>query len=683
MSDSAPMSGWQRHALQGAEVLWGRAERAIRWRSSPGSVPPRLLAQVAGRLFLEYRYPRVHRTLTAVQIVSKSVLAPALTQGTASRALERALARRPEETILWLARAETLVRATRLLHREKWRLHLSDVELRSLNLDGGQSELLGAVVMARASLVDVRFFGYLGAADFEGALLDESTFIGSHLARASFEDASMRNVVLAGCDLLGCSFERARISRCTFSDVDLRRSSFKDAEVEDVIFERCNFEGVEGGKWENVDFVDCRNLGDDLPTSPGGGEDEGARTALGALPRPVVREHPRGGDDALVVRYSRAGNWTPPPFGYRLQTLARQVTAWIALGSSYHEVRSRVANDPLQAMQFPKRRWLAVLRILLGVAPDRDTASVAALVYRLQLDGLRARRPEVEAVSFPQLVLVDGDRPAAHYVEAGGDRYVVINRGLEVMAIRLARYCIAWVLPQAISYMDSWVETEDTDVAQAALEERLADLVLLRGDVSGLGRLQVTGMRDMQATQLAMTFLAFVLGHELAHFMRSAGLLAASTEADPEVQADVDAIRLLATEEELDGDEMLAEALREADPAMLREGLQLAASELGAPEETGDEIAAMSIDELREEVASEVTRFADCDWKAAAVAAFILIFGGSVGYRGDPDLMERITRAVRGGLGEDAARELEEEFARDDSALSMLRRVFYAASPPG
>jgi hypothetical protein len=301
---------------------------------------------------------------------------------------------------------------------------------------------------------------------------------------------------------------------------------------------------------------------------------------------------------------------------------------------------------------------------------------VATEPYRLLIGDLRKRQPALADVEFPQLVIVDGNLATARYVEAGDDRYVVLSRGLEATAIRLARYCIAWLVPGSISYMDNWPTSKENAALRFALEEELVGFARSGGDISGLGRIQVTGLRDLQAHYLLITFVAFALSHELSHFLRMRdGAWANRSPRDHELQADVDAAQAL-PEHDIDGDREMVEALRDTDPELARRMLRLMESRQGFRDEFPDDISDADLKLILEAAPEVASRFADCDWNAAAVAAFILIVGGSVGYGNGIDLVGRAMHVVREAFGEESASEVERELAGPDSVLSMLRNVF-------
>ncbi len=684
----------QWYALRWTDAVWRVLSRGLRRRSTQGPVPGGRFLRLWAELAFPRLFPRAHSALIFVRSISGGLLSPLLASGGAGRALQHALSEQPQQATAWLARLEALVRYTRPIHLVDWRLRLSGAELRSLTLDGTHSEFLRGVDLSRGRLLEVRFIGVVSDADFAATKVDDCTFIGCRLSGTSFRGAVFEDVVFAIGDAWRCCFDGAQIRRCTFSDIDLDFSTFAGAVVHDVVFERCDFAGVNlanvGGEWRDVDFLDCLNLDPAFEPAAETGVWVGESTAeapfqrgaLGAYPRALAREAPPVGRESIAGRYAQAEIQSPPPLGYRLQTVARFVSLWIGLGPDYHEVRREALKvDDGLALSFPKRRWVAVLRMLLGVREDIGSVSVARYAYRLLSEGLRDRDPSLAEVELPELVVVNGSLPTARYVESAGGSYIVISRGLEVTATRVARYCIAWLAPDSIEYMDAWPASRDQATVRAAVEASLEDFARSGGDIAVTGRVQVGGLRDSQALALMMSLLTFAVAHELAHFLRNRGLLGPSDpRLDPEGQADVDAVRMLAEVAGGNGDEDLIEALRNMPPDFLRSYYKRRLSKLDEIPLSVRGLSDAEVAELHDSVMPYVSRFADCDWVPAVIAAFIMAFGGSVGYRDNPNLFERSTRVVRASLGEEAVSDLVEEFSRPDSVLGMLRSVFEPGS---
>jgi hypothetical protein len=220
--------------------------------------------------------------------------------------------------------------------------------------------------------------------------------------------------------------------------------------------------------------------------------------------------------------------------------------------------------------------------------------------------------------------------------------------------------------------MDRWPVPRQLEELRPALVRELDGLRRSGGDISGLGRVQVKGMRDSQAQFLGLSFLSFVVGHELSHHLRARGLIGAAEHADPELQADIDAARML--NPDLDGGQDLLDSMDQLDPDYLRVAMREGEERGTAPPGS----AGLPIEELRGHFLDGVSRFAECDWRAAMVTAFILAFGGSVGYRSDGDLTERALSVMRGAFGEEVTRELEAELSRPGSVLAMLSEIFYS-----
>jgi uncharacterized protein YjbI with pentapeptide repeats len=683
-------------ALFALERVWAVAERAVRRQSGPRAVPVGPIVRIGVERVFQRAFPKATTRLLLLRYAAQEVVPWIGRSPTVARLLQRELAARPERTLAALARLEAIVRRTRPVHRGEWRLRFDAVELRSLTFEGASSRWLDDATFHGSSLEDVRFFGALDDASFERATLRDVSFVGCSLRRACFRAAALEDVVIASGEASRCSFEDADVSHCTFSDVRFASSAFGGAMVRQTVFERCDLAevDVDDASWEDVDFVDCRNLDaafvatDGVNVTATTSDARPQRRALGATPRSLMRSVSAAAP-ALTVRYARAGTRSPPPLGYRLQTLARQVTIWVSLGSGYRRAQREWASHPVSeyAEVLPRSRAIAALQTLMGTDTGVSVLAIAGPGYRAAIEAVQKRHPSLELEAFPALVLVDGDFPVANYVDLGGERYIVMSDGLVGMTIRLARYCIAWVCPPAISYMDRWPEAGARST-QDALAEALAEFARSGGDISGLGRLQVTGMRDLQANWLQMTFLLFVLGHELAHFLQSTGVLSgADSPFELETAADVQAARLLEGDAELDGDAMLMDALRDIDPTFARRAIRQATAS-ARPGEVEPEVveaveALLEDDDFEwrgEEFADAVDRFASCDWHAAAVAAFILALGGSAGYHGANDLQARISTVIRAAFGERVLADVLREMASEETALGMLRGAF---SPDG
>jgi hypothetical protein len=526
---------------------------------------------------------------------------------------------------------QTLARATRALHRTDWRLNLARSELRSLALDGGQSGLMEGADFSNSRLTDVRFLGAMRHSSFKSAGLEGVGFVGCFLDRALFTGAKLEQVTMVGGEAFRCGFDGAEMSHCTLIDVNLESSSFDRAKVRDVVFERCDFTDVQAldAVWEDVDFIDCRNLGNALPSR------SKRRSALGATPRPLANL--RGAEAGSIgSKYAQVATRSRVPSGYRRQALARAFRLWSTSGLRFAFLGGD-AEEQLVGMQ-----------------------------YRYLLDRLRDRHPSLGSIEFPTLTLVDGNRPTATYVELNGEKHIVLSVGMVVMTIRLARYCIAWSCPPAISYMDAWPARRSISELRKGLSASLAEFAAARGDISGLGRIQVSGHYDNRATCLALTFLQFVLGHELAHFLQAASVLPG--DIDSELQADAHSLEMLRGEPELDGDALSAEMADELD--LLGE-MEFLVATLAAQFETLE-----SEGDSESEMALEGTpRFSSCDWHTSAAAGFILALGGSATHWGDDDPLARALAMTREALDDQAADELRCEIENRESVLGMLRRA--------
>jgi uncharacterized protein YjbI with pentapeptide repeats len=694
MSGGRRFSRRQLSAMTVMELLLSSAERLLRGRSRPRPVPVGPIARVVVEVAAHHKFPRTMRAVVALRWMSQDVLPRIFRLPAASSILERELTARPERTQARLAQLEALVRASRPFHGGTWGLHLPSAELRDLTLDGARSGLLERANLSDSSLFDLRIFGSLSRADFRRARLSGVSFIGCSLERASLVAAVLEDVVLASGTATRCTFDMTDFSHCTLSDMDLTGSTFVGASLHDVVFERCDLARIDitDAVWEEVDLIDCRNVEaslaelehvnvSDRDTGPMG---HPRRTALGATPRSLARHQGAEADGSISVRYARAMSRGRPPFGYRLQTLGRDVSIWVALGSEYHRVRLEYAGQPEAEYHnpFPKNRLSGALRTLLGAHQPAAEVAIAGLQYRALIEALREQYPSLQSEGFPQLVVVDGDFPHANFVDLGNETYIVISGGMLGMTIRLARYCIAWVYPPAISYMDAWPAERDPRSLRNTLAMRLREVARSRGDFVALERIQVTGMRDMQANCLTMTFLRFVLGHELAHFLQSRGVLRADgSRFELETQADVLAARLLRLDPDLDGDANMLEAVRKMSEPDMRAVLRIAAATTMRRETRRALLPGVNLFELdpkSEEFVSEISRFADCDWFAAAVTAFIVTIGGSAGYHGTHDSLGHVATVIRDAFSEELLEEVTSEMASAASVLGMLHRVFYS-----
>jgi uncharacterized protein YjbI with pentapeptide repeats len=684
------LSRRQRAAANAVELLWAGMEAGGRWRGRSW-VPVGGILRISAEYLLQGKLPRTARALASLRFFSAGVVGWVLPSSIASRVVQRGLGSNPQRTLAALERLHAVVKATRALHLADWELNLASANLRSLTLDGTLSELLRRANFSRSSLVDIRFFGLLAGADFDRSTMKGVSFIGSSLRSASFRGARIEDVVIASSQALGCRFIGASISHCTLSDVDLDGSSFAAAQIREVLFERCDFQNidVEGTVWENVDLVECHNVDPALAgldqVSITMAEKDGSnvfprRTTLGAIPRSLARpDIASSGPTEVKVRYAQAPTTYRPPLGYRLQTLARELNLWIALGSNYRSTQRKLARDPDPSFTalLPRSRLLGALGTLLGTNPAPDERRVSEIAYRLLTKAFQERYPDLKDTVFPELVLVDGNYPVANFVDRGKHRYIVVSTGMEVTTIRLARYCIAWLLPSAVSYMDRWPSGDRPEAIRAALAQGLEGFGHSRGDISGLGRIQITGLRDLQATYLTMTFLAFVLGHELAHFLQAEEIVSSDDfPYERETQADVVAAWVLKFEHELDGDAMVIEEIGEMTVDEVRTAFRSAGRSRRHLRMRLQDIPDAALDPRSETFIAGLSRFAHCDWHAAAVAAFILIVGGSGGYHGADDLEAHMSAVIRGAFGDDTAAALTNEIATEGSVLQMLRDVF-------
>jgi Pentapeptide repeats (9 copies) len=641
------------------------------------SLPPDV--QLMVELPLRKIFPNGYRRLSTIRFVARNLVGPLASSPLASQAVAHSLSRRPSQANRVLAALATLTTVTRRVHLVDWRLNLSGCRLSSITLDSVHSDFLLRVDLSGAELTEVRIAGELLGADMSEARLRRSTLIGSRIEAALLDRAEVTDVFFASVQARRISFRAAYIHCCTFADVDLNGADFREAHLEDVVFERCTFVGsrFEDVTFEHVDFLACRELDfSALPGRPWLSASGRERPALGASPRRLDRQDD-GLPPQLKVRFSNAGTRSRPSLGYRLQTLARELTIWIAMGSRYREAREKakgVVNEEVLAFVLPKYRWLAALEILFGIElSDTRNISTAQLVYEGLVEELKERHQGLRAADLPELVLVDGNFPAAHYIQIGGDTYIVATVGLEVMTTRLARYCIAWLLPPSISYMDRWPPSRDVGATRLALAEALQEFRRSGGDISGLGRVQIKGLHDWQAHLLASCFLSFALAHELSHHLHVRGLSRGAELTNPELQADLDAVLMLDTE--LDGDRFLLGALRDLDPGDIRAEMRRGEAQGTAPPGSAE----LPIKELIDTFLAGASRFVECEWNVGVVAAFILIFGGSVGYREDGgDLLERAMTVVDRAFGELAAEELGIELARQGSVLEMLADIFYS-----
>ena len=539
----------QLRAMTAMEVLGAVYERTIRgpaWR--------RLAAYVVARAIGEWsahsRFPRVMMRVWMARSVMQVVAPHVATSTTVVHRLGRNLAEHPLETQARLARWCAAVRATRLLHRLEWELSLRGAVLKEVELEGVHTPIWDGAHFDRASLTDVTLRGSARDAVFDDAVLRNVMFVGAALNGTSWQGAVLQDVIIAAADLRQSQLAGAALRDCTLIRVDLRGCNLADVSMARVVFERCDLTAVDFGSvaMEDVDFVACVGIE----------AEDAARTATGALPRSFMASSD-GPRPAVVGRYADAMTRSTPPLGYRVQTLLRSVALWISLGGGYQKARRELAaRDPQEVdLVLPRSRVWGGLRILLSWDRQDGVDQFVGQIYADVRRAVLALHPEAEDERpLPQMVVVDGDRPMAELVIVGDHDHLVVSGGLLVLAIRLARYCIGWILPHAISYMDIWPVDNSVAGRRAALTSNLKAFAAIGHDVSGLPRIQITGMRDTQATSLAMTFLAFVLAHEIAHALEPRGAVPTvkGASADRELAADVFACRLLAGEDELDGD---------------------------------------------------------------------------------------------------------------------------------
>jgi hypothetical protein len=613
----------------------------------------------------------------------------------AAKLVERGLSWRSEWTLAGLTRLMGIVRITRLLHRGDWELNLASTDLRSLTLDGTTFRLFEGASFAGARLDNVRLLGLLARADFDYTKIHRSSFIGCALEESSLRGAMIEDVVVLSSQASGCTFMGAQLISCTFSDVTMNGSSLNGATLRDTVFEQCDLADVVAGDstWENVDLVDCRNVSEELAALAhvtvivGGRGGKGvitpARTTLGATPRSLWTDARGDAPERVTVRYAGASTRSRPPLGYRIETLARLLSVWIALGSDYWEARRnwRRADTPMLTDIFPRSRPLFALKVLAGSVQPQDHEHIAAFAYELLVEAFERRYPDLGGIALPELIFVDGNRPVVKYVDLGERAYIVMSIGMEVMTIRLARHCVAWTCPEAVSYMDDPPTHTKPDAIRDVLRRDLEWFARSGdGDIAGVGRIQVSGLRHTHASIVTMTFLAFTLAHEMAHFLHSRGFVDLDGGAwGGELEADILAAKVLMEEEELDGDTMLIEDVKKVDVAEIRRVLRRTQREM-----TGDSVDQIDIDEIpdealkqfAEELAPQVSRFAECNWHAAAIAALILIVGGSIGYDSEDDPVQRMTMVIRAAFGEDVLASVEKEMATKGSVLHLLNDVF-------
>jgi uncharacterized protein YcfJ len=82
------------------------------------------------------------------------------------------------------------------------------------------------------------------------------------------------------------------------------------------------------------------------------------------------------------------------------------------------------------------------------------------------------------------------------------------------------------------------------------------------------------------------------------------------------------------------------------------------------------------LERLRTDGAPDVSRFAECNWHAAAIAALILIVGGAIGYDNGDGTCQRAAIVVRAAFGENVLAGVEQEMATERSVLHLLQDVF-------
>ncbi len=668
-------------AQQTASLLVDRiishAERAAWLSNRATAVPIRVIVRVVFELTATRRFPRIMAAVVVARRFGDATESLLVESRIASSWLARRLAATPQRTQRVLHRLHFAARVTHPLHRVHIRLPLGGARLEAVDLDGVRSGLLEGAYLSRATLTDVRLFGSLRGANLDGSRIRRTSFVGTSLNDASFDGAELNDVIIASGTAARCSFKGAHLTNCTLVELSLCGARFTDASLCEVRFDRCDFTGAEMAPLEcdDVAFIECENV-------PSTFAYESRRTVVGANPRTFSRSADVPGDRSSVSsRYTTALTESIPPIGYRLQTLARNLLIWISLGAHYAEAREQLlaaAGPKVADFLLPRRRLRNVIRLLTGV--EYDIAGLSGFVASQYDDAVAQLREHCATGALdplPELVITDGNRPRAALVDSGAERYLVVNVGLVVMTIRVARYCIAWVLPHAISHLDVWPDSRDSASIRVQLAENLAVFAAGSGDIGKLPRIQVSGLRDYQAQALGTTFLRFILAHELAHAIEMEDN---GPRDDAEMNADVLAARILAEDRELDGDLEMVETMSQMDRNFLRVAYRSAETTMKhrgttIPHLSDDELA--SLDPSSDEFLAEVDRFASCSWAAAAVAATMLVLGGSGGYRSSSssDSLERIAVVIERAFGATTRDAVLAEMD-NNTALGMLRQVF-------
>jgi hypothetical protein len=501
-------------------------------------------------------------------------------------------------------------------------------------------------------------------------------------------------LVIHSSSALETDFSNARLSACTVFDSDLSASTFANAILRDVVFEQCDLSDVDlssTAQCERVDIIGCRGVDGGallvagLNVTEAGMESTCAapRTTMGAKPRALSRPLDRTAATRIQVRYSSASSRTSAPLAYRIQTLLREIRARRLLGAGYKDAM-RKARDSVgshYADAFTGSLTRQAFRILID-RQSRLSASVALpmLAYRQLAAALSAQAPELEYARLPELVIVDGDAPAASFVDLGTETYIVLSVGLLAMTSRLARHTVAWLAPSTITFIDVPHKPHGPSATRRTLERSLGEVVDSGGYFTSAVRLQVGGFRDAQATALALTLLCFALAHELGHFVQAAQEIASEAPARAiETQADVFAAQLLSHLDGMDGDALVDSELDGVRTGEIKDEIKdLIHPALEAMLAAGavSESEATEMRGMFDDVVLETSRFSECGWVPATVAAFIIAMSGSAGYHERRDAEGRVVAVLQDAFGPTEAAKVLAEMEAPDTALGMLRRVF-------
>lgn len=577
--------------------------------------------------------------------------------------LLRRLRHSPSETTNVLRRVAAVQRGVAaVLPVHPLYLDLSGLDLTDIRLDGGASAVFQRSDLSDTTASDLALFGDFRAAQFDRVAWRRASLVAVDVSGSSFQHAGLDNVVVKVAYAAGADFRGATLTRVTFSGVRLSGADLRGCVLDDVVFENCELDDADftGATLRCVGFVGVTPVGvRGLVTPATGGRvsfavdgdgrptDEPAAARGAWFPSAPRRAGTQGGGLAtsLRVHLERGMQVGRPPLPYRLETFARQAMVWLALGRRYQETRRNAlaevgssAQAKLVEIALPRHPVLAALGILAGAGPIsmRDAFEFHIEVALADIDA--ALGDDGASNPLEVIVLEDGNI-AVSSRRLAESVVVTITAGSLVRMIRWGRYAVAWLVPEAVAF------DEDDPHRTACTAQRYADLLVeasrQRPDLEDLPRVQIQGLRSLQADALFGLWLRFVLLHELAHHRPDAesGLPDDIGDHDrDELACDVFAAGVVAGMPHLDGDGFLAESV----------------AELGA----GDTPIA--------------TITGDAGWAPTAVAALVLLLGAGIGYRSGGPVRERVELIVQAAFGDDVVAALRRDAADPATFIGML-----------